>query len=473
MKRWLARELVRRDGSLAGFWPLAFDMLDHAGLARHAQPARSTAPNTADNAYQSRLVRSGGRPGFALAGTDFLTCGTSGDFTFNYSTSFTVSVWFYRTSSNTTTPLVAKNGTVNTRVTGWDLSLSGGNALFRLMGDYAGNSGLSLQAVLVSDGTLKVYDWNHLLVTYDGGGMAAGVRFFLNGRQLTASISYDTNAMAPAYAGNLLIGAATQSSGTLAVSTAVNVALVRVYQRELRHNEVAALYRRELEAPAWKQRLVTPSHLATPPPGLTLFLAGSLPASGNAPLYVYGWDVASHRLPLFLQALSIPATNRQAPLYVGGSTQPGIVRQAPLFISGGLWTQTEQMNLFLLGSPVDQTVRSLNLWTQGSAIPASRQTTLYLHNDQQGTEGSMTLFLQVAGQLLGGQAAHESMNLFLQRPLESVLPLVLLGPGSPLTNSMPLFTVSASTLGSQTVTLAIPNVLGVLTPNLTLYTHGW
>lgn len=548
---------------MAGYWPLAFDLTDYAGLSRHALPALASSANTYDTSASYRLSTVAGRPGHAFNGGHLLTCGSNPeDFVFDYETPFSVSVWFCRTfdaaATNTPVPLVSKTESSGFVSRGWDVSLipyerpmdEGGNGSstgygvqiqFRIMGYQPFSYGLAVAATLESDSAWGLFQWHHLLVTYDGDLSAEGMCVYLDGHPQNLSILYDLPVVDPAsHVNNLWLGGACYVSGDPSVATGVALGTTRIWDRELLPNAAVDIYQREqyavtkqalvvksLPAQSWTDLYLCvadarnasttlfiaagqqeedtltltvtggPTYNSMPlflgagstaesVPALPLvivggansnqiplFTSGGITQALSAPLYIFGLGVNQHGLPLVCKAQTIPSHSLLANLFVRGSGQPNAVHWANLFIEGGKWSENRQMVLFLQGSPTDRTVRNMNLWLNAVLPHAQGSTTLYLHNDLQGSSDSIPLFLKVDGELVGGQAAHSQMILFLKRPPENAISLYMHGPGTVATSPLLSLLVEGALPFNQSVTLVIPKTVGVITPKVTLYSHGF
>ena len=69
---------------------------------------------------------------------------------------------------------------------GWDLWLEGGKLAAHIIHKWPDDA-----LKVVSDASLKVNEWNHVLVTYDGSGKAAGIKVYLNGNARDVQVAAD------------------------------------------------------------------------------------------------------------------------------------------------------------------------------------------------------------------------------------------------------------------------------------------
>ena len=70
---------------------------------------------------------------------------------------------------------------------GWDLWVEGGKVAAHIIHKWPDDA-----LKVVSDGELKPNVWNHVLVTYDGSGKAAGIKIYLDGKLRTNRVDADT-----------------------------------------------------------------------------------------------------------------------------------------------------------------------------------------------------------------------------------------------------------------------------------------
>lgn len=512
MLRLVAAETARRDGTLAAFWPLARNYLDHSGRCVHCT---SSGTFSVAGLY--------GRSCHQVPGT--LSFGGGGDFDYDYGTPLSVSLWLCRTAPPAAdySPLLARQQsyTPSVRTTrGWDLTLvraasapsSSGYreaVRFRLTGDSENSLGVGVQAELNPD-TSFLYGWMHLACTYDGSGSAYGMRVYVNGRRVAASVDCDNNVVSasPGPGPVLSLGGGEVTPDHFYDSDGLGLSFVRVYERELSPNDVAGLRRREAPLPTWKKSLfetIPPSSscpfwvsgCVASSGSATLYLAqknvsGSLPlaargwdlrtaqvslyegghlrASGQSPLWVSGVFRSLRAVPLVLRALDWSPWGYEGPLYVSGSARPNAVSHATLYAAGV--PAFRAATLFLAGGTVDDTVRNMNLWVGGRPGVAGGAAGLFVCNTLHGTSGSADLYLRVGGMLQGGQESREGMPLYLKRPFEFAAPLVLLGEGNHATASAGLY-AGGGGVAFASASLAVPDTLAALHPSAALYTHGW
>jgi hypothetical protein len=69
---------------------------------------------------------------------------------------------------------------------GWDLWIEGGKLAAHIIHKWPDDA-----MKVVSDAPLKVNEWNHVLVTYDGSGKAAGIKLYLDGKVRKVDVAAD------------------------------------------------------------------------------------------------------------------------------------------------------------------------------------------------------------------------------------------------------------------------------------------
>lgn len=531
MKRWLAKELARRDNSLTGFWPLMTNLLDYSGTGAHAYQANAGLPNTFDIGPFGipRLTRECGRTGYGFANQDFLSCGSSSNFGYSTGDSFSISLWMCQTGALSTTqyPLVSK---IDPSSRGYIVNINNSRIEWLI------NVGSPINTIAVTSDIDAVMSpqlgqWNNIIVTYNGSGIAIGMKIFINGRQQAVTIEFNgpIPSPSPPSTNNLMIGGG-QTNFIMTVANNIIIGMVRIYHRELRSNDIRQLYCREREAFIYK-----PLRFMRPPLGdqISLYMLGSGGKSTGTPLIVqcrgetsdtgsvplflpdrsltedsgdiilylrdnsptnktattklfeHGYVVASSScllttigsfkvvapMPLMVAALPIPTDFASTTLVMLATANPGLTHDCPLFVNS-FWSETNtSMVLSLLGSPTDWTVSNMNLWTNGVAHVACGDITLFVHNDFLG--GTAPLFMEVAGGLVGGQAAEGGMNLYIgERVAADGMSLLVQCIGTANEASLTLV-ISTSNFMDNVVMLAMPATTAGIAHRKHLIVTGW
>lgn len=150
------------------------------------------------------------------------------------------------------------------------------------------------------------------------------------------------------------------------------------------------------------------------------------------------------------------------PLFVEGV----VPYSGPLFGSG---STNNNLPLYTYGS---QTAGdSLMLFVEGGALSCLSSLDLYCHNT--GVEGTLTFHTIGAGVNDDYLPVDNTLMLYLKCAFGASLPLYTHGGPQPSSNqSLNLYTIGhVTTVGS--LDLVVPNVYGILTSSLNLYTSGF
>ena len=100
---------------------------------------------------------------------------------------FTAGAWIKPDTGKGFKTIFCNSGDKNSLWRGWDVLIdTGGRILFRLIHALPHD-----QLKIRTLDKIRFQDWQHVMVTYDGSGRAAGMRVFLNGKRCEASIEYD------------------------------------------------------------------------------------------------------------------------------------------------------------------------------------------------------------------------------------------------------------------------------------------
>ena len=179
---------------------------------------------------------------YALNGTStYLDAGTASQLNFDRTDSFSVSAWI-KTDSNTTGTTIYLRNSANS-VQGYQFYLYQGNRLcINLFANYTANmlqecNGTTTPAL--SDNT-----WHFVSFTYGGTSTAAGVKFYMDGVQLTPGSGNSVNTLSASIAtsaGVVQIGGSDRS-GTVGGVLNGSIDEVRVYGRALSASDEADLY---------------------------------------------------------------------------------------------------------------------------------------------------------------------------------------------------------------------------------------
>ena len=178
---WILRDqlLVHHplDGDIAGVYtgePITVSPSVTAGLRANTTLPEITLPvNLTLEDGQPRFVP--GRVGEALSfdGRRFINAGDIANFTYN--NPFTLAAWIYPTTA--VGVIVSRALAGDQGEQGWGLYLVDGRVQVNLSQRYM-DDGLRVE----TEGVLPLNEWQHVLVTYDGKKIPAGLRVYVNGK---------------------------------------------------------------------------------------------------------------------------------------------------------------------------------------------------------------------------------------------------------------------------------------------------
>ena len=164
---------------------------------------------------------------------------------------FTASAWVKVTKRNQTGAILARMDVGGNGYRGWDLWLQADRPGMHII-----NAWQTDALKVVGKTPLQPNQWNHVCVTYDGSGKAAGVRVFVNGVQQAVDVEADQLKSTIKTNVSLTIGQRSKSERLQ------NVALqdARVYGRALPNSEIEQLTR----TPQAVELLAKPADKRTP-----------------------------------------------------------------------------------------------------------------------------------------------------------------------------------------------------------------
>jgi hypothetical protein len=516
MRRFLARELAKKDTSLVGFWPLQGNTLDYSGRGTHVRPIQwlgtsGATPEVGLPIFAHMHNRGGALLRNYASGSDtvytYLQCDNTVDVNFEWTQPFSISAWIkpiYVTSLNPTGPdyfqqnIVAKvwyMDSANAGSTHWQgylFSLKQQSPLttnanwvldFRL---FTYDSGMSLTTIggnaIISRAVGYPMEWWHVVVTWDGSGKHSGIKLYANGKPLDvttyASPSRNLGANDTMKNSNkpLLIGGAEYQNNSAIIS------LVRLYRRKLSLPDVCKMYFNELDAVYNRKQVVAkipfvhnyiPLYISssiTDSGNIPLFIQGSQPIATGIPLYMNGITLREAGLNLTTKGNSFPSTSNTIPLHINGiaSGINGSVGSIPLYISGLAYGKG--LNLFLQGAMVGQTTRNLNLYIKGKNPSIDGGIPLFLRNTA--VPKTIPLYIYGTGYYSGeGILRGASLNLYLARAPGAMIPLYINAPSN-IEQSIPLYIKGVQSVTSG-IPLSIPSTFARPSGVLPMYTIGY
>lgn len=194
----------------------------------------NVSPGTLENMAATEWTASTAGPvgrGLRFDGTnDRVNFG--GHTNFNSSDSFSVEVWFRSNIDSTNRTIIGK---VNSSTAGWHMRMVNTNVIRFILISSGGNY-VNSDTVTALSG---IENWWHCIGTYDGTGIAAGIKTYLNGlldssSALSGTVGTTTNA------DTLFLGFDNEpSSGYFSG----DIGLARIWNRALSADQVRSLYK--------------------------------------------------------------------------------------------------------------------------------------------------------------------------------------------------------------------------------------
>jgi hypothetical protein len=237
--------------------------------------------------------------------------------------------------------------------------------------------------------------------------------------------------------------------------SAVNIRLLRIYNRALTEQEAVQIYKRERDADSYRPRIVSMEAAAL---GLTLFMTGHDSSNSNITLFTGGLSTATSSTTLYVNGTD--STNSNSTLYTYGSDVSN--SNITLFVNG-VDTNNSNTTLYTYGSDVlnsgvplyvngnNGNNQSLTLFTQG--FDGSNSNITMFVNGVYGLESSTTLYTY------GSDTPSSSITLFTQGAVQQNI-----------TGATTLFTQGFSSSNSN-ITMFVNGVYG-LDSSTTLYISG-
>jgi hypothetical protein len=109
---------------------------------------------------------------------------------FQLSDAFSVSIWVSpakRANEGTTSTIIGNSSIKGELYKGWDLHIDNNGILSARIISVLPNNYIHIK----SEETIPLNEWSHILMTYDGSTHAAGLNFYINGKETPFNIAYD------------------------------------------------------------------------------------------------------------------------------------------------------------------------------------------------------------------------------------------------------------------------------------------
>jgi mono/diheme cytochrome c family protein len=178
-----------------------------------------------------------------------LDAGNVGDFELN--TPFSYGAWIKPARTNATAAIVSRMDEALAH-RGWDLWQNGRTLAVHLVDQWPDN-GLK---VVTRDDSIVGKKWQHVFVTYDGSGQAAGIKIFVDGQEVATRVETNTLQPQASIRNGTHLRVGQRSTGSIFEGAVQDV---RVYGRALSDDEVRWL----ASSPQASQILATPAEQRT------------------------------------------------------------------------------------------------------------------------------------------------------------------------------------------------------------------
>ncbi len=122
---------------------------------------------------------------------DFINCGNPADFNFEYTDTFSISVWIKREATGSHDFIIMKHEGLTADHKGYGLWINTNDN--KIWWDLFHNNGASPRERMAVNSATTITDanWHHIVGTYDGSGAAAGLKIYIDGTKETVAVQYD------------------------------------------------------------------------------------------------------------------------------------------------------------------------------------------------------------------------------------------------------------------------------------------
>ena len=100
---------------------------------------------------------------------------------------FSAGAWVKMEKENTNQTVIGNSGELGNGWRGWDLFIDPENRLTLRVASVLPHNYIQVTA----ESEIPRHTWQHVFFTYDGSGRAAGIRLYVNGRQVPVFVNYD------------------------------------------------------------------------------------------------------------------------------------------------------------------------------------------------------------------------------------------------------------------------------------------
>lgn len=206
----------------------------------------------------------------------------------------------------------------------------------------------------------------------------------------------------------------------------------------------------------------------------TLYIGGLDTANSGCSLYMDG-GIQKATMPLHIYSAPPSQMSGNIPLSIWATTYSGTSNGISLFVgeSAPSGVKTAGMNLYVKGPESARITAGMNLFLKREAYAENNSLTLYCANEFTGASGNLTLYMSAPSGTLGAIPVSGSMNLFINRSVESVdggMTMYTSGPQS-AQQAVEMY-INGGTPYFSSIPLSIDGI-GVKNNAVKFYTHGF
>lgn len=203
---------------------------------------------------------------------------------------------------------------------------------------------------------------------------------------------------------------------------------------------------------------------------LDLSMTGAYLLDGGVDFSTQGVAVQAGSLNLSLESYPPPAEIGSVPLSMIGSTGSGVFASADLSMTGGVFAG---LNLFLAGDDSPQPASApMNLYLESRADYVGHSVDMVVANNTVAVGSGLNLKISGAGTWANSVPGSGSVSMYIERNTAGMVPMVIGAPWGSAGSGVHLSMTGAGPIASG-VLLSIPQVTGLTSKSVNMYTHGF
>lgn len=165
---------------------------------------------------------------------DYVSIGSESSFDFDYTDDFSLEIWIKTSKTSDNQRLFSKMNHVSP-YTGYELVLvATGQVSFSLVNSWTSNTLQEVSDISIADG-----QWHHVVGTYDGSASSSGLKIYIDGKEASTSISYDSLSSSILNNESLNIGKRTNLNSDYIEGV---IDTTRIYNKALSASEILSNY---------------------------------------------------------------------------------------------------------------------------------------------------------------------------------------------------------------------------------------